>query len=142
MTPTRRYTNAAGRLALIPLVLLSACFTSPTPRRAAARDTNRGETVTLHLTDGTSRAGELLGWRESSLMALVGGRVAHLAIADIVYLTPTRNPTREIGLRTREERGDVARMSRFPFGISPTVLTALLAENKQQSADSITMRPR
>ncbi len=142
MTNPMRCSTTARRLAAMSLVLQCACFTSPSPHNAALRDTQRGEAVTLHLINGTARVGELLAVRDSSIVLLMGDRVAEAALADVADLSVNRDAWRSIRLETSAARAQVARVSRFPFGITPSALSALLAESKQQVPDPITTRPR
>jgi hypothetical protein len=106
-------------------ILLAACWTSPTPRKVALADQPRGATVTLHMTDGVVHSGELLAVRDSSLVLLLGERiaVAPLSAVESVTFAPEGTPMSASRPETLLQARSAAR---FPYGITPTALNVLL----------------
>jgi hypothetical protein len=89
--------------------------------------------VMLHMVDGSARTGELLAVRDSSLVLLRNRQVAvvpfsAVAIVDFgeTRLSLERTPAAELLDRAR-------RASRFPYGITPGAMAALLRSTGQEA---------
>ncbi|MEP7384368.1 MAG: hypothetical protein ABI910_22010 [Gemmatimonadota bacterium] len=104
------------------------------------RDTHRGEIATVHMINGTAHTGELLGVRDSSIVLLLGDRLALDALADIAAVSVGSAPSRKIAMGTSETLTKLARASRFPFGITSSALSALLEQAKQSTPDTLATR--
>lgn len=137
MTRLRHFPTHSRRWATALLVLCAACYTSASPRRAANFNAQKGETVTVHLTNGRSRVGELLGVRDSSLVLLVENRVVMGRLADVGDVAFERTPWRSIRPGTSAAVERIARVSRFPFGVTESALTELLVQTKQTAPDPL-----
>jgi hypothetical protein len=120
------------------MFMLVACWTSPKPEQEALADQQRGAAVTLRMTDGVAHSGELLSVRDTSIMLLLGQRVAVAPLSGVAsiafgqYGSPT--PAGKEGLL------DQARTAaRFPYGIPPAALTVLLRQAGQDAP--VVLRP-
>lgn len=142
MTSRSRLLGSARCLTSAALVVCTACFTSPSPRRAALVRSRHGETVTVHLTAGYSREGELLGTSDSTLVLLVGERVVVGRFVDIRGLSLRSNPSGWFRPGTREAAKPLARASRFPFGVTDVALAALLVQAKQSTPEALVIVPQ
>ncbi|MBK6487145.1 MAG: hypothetical protein IPF98_09795 [Gemmatimonadetes bacterium] len=140
MTIRSRHSTTARRLVTVSLVVLAACYTSPLPKRAAMRDTHRGEIATVRMVNGTERTGELLGVQDSSIVLLVGNRVARGTLANIAVVLVGGAPSRQITMGSGETLTRLARASRFPFGITAYTLSVLLDQAKQSTPDALATR--
>jgi hypothetical protein len=116
------------------LLALPACYTSPAPRAIALADPQRGASVTLHMTDGSARTGELLGVRDSSLVLLTNQRVV---IAPLYTITSMDLGNARLAVVRGEGSRDLldrARdASRFPYGITPAAMAVLLRSTGQDA---------
>jgi hypothetical protein len=120
--------------ALACLLVLTACYTSPAPHVVALADSQRGAMVMLHMTDGSARTGELLAVRDSSLLLLRNQRVVTAPLSSIVSMD--LGDTR-LAVAQRERPRDllerVRDASRFPYGITPAAMSALLRSTGQDA---------
>ncbi len=137
MTSLSRVFGAARRLTSAALLVCTACFTSPSPRRAALVTTKQGETVTVHLSAGYSRVGELIGTSDSTLVMLIGEHVVAGKFAEVRGVTLRSTPWQSYRPGTREAAAPLARASRFPFGVTDAALAALLAQTKQSTLEPL-----
>jgi hypothetical protein len=119
--------------ALAGLLALAACHTSPAPDVVALADSQRGAMVMLHMVDGSARTGELLAVRDSSLVLLRNRQVAVVPLSAVAIvdfgetrLSLERTPAAELLDRAR-------RASRFPYGITPGAMAALLRSTGQEA---------
>lgn len=142
MTSRSRLLGAARSLASAALVLCTACFTSPSPRRAALVHSRQGETVTVHLSTGYAREGELIGTSDSTLVLMVGERVVVGKFVEIRGVTLRSTPWRSYRPGTREAAEPLARASRFAFGVTDAALAALLAQSKQSTPEPLVIPPQ
>jgi hypothetical protein len=127
------------------LALVAGCHTSPSPESYDLARRPNGIHGTLESRAGRSIAGELLEVRDSAFVMLVGDRVTivpYRAIANASFdhqdwaafqtLTPT--PSAEARERIRWD-------SRFPYGMRPPALAALLRLSGQTEPDVVTGSP-
>lgn len=114
------------------LLFIAACYTSPTPQKVALADRPLGATVTLRMTDGVVHSGELLAVRDSSLVLLLGERVAVAALSAVesVAFAPNGVPMSAARVETWNH---VRGAARFPHGVTPAVLAILLQHAGQDA---------
>ena len=131
--------------ALVWAVALTGCFTSPHPNHFPPARSPSGAVGTVYLTDGRDYSGELLSASDTSVVVLVGHRVA---------VTPLRHVQRlsfrgfacgqfpsDACLSPRSVE-DARAVSRFPFGIPAPAFRALLERGNQTAPDSLKARNR
>jgi len=118
--------------AAVCALLLAACWTSPTPRKVALADQARGAAVTLYMTDGVVHSGELLAVRDSSLLLLLGERIAVAPLSAIQKVTFAADGSTMTGQRAQTVNY-ARRAARFPFGITPAALKVMLQQSGQDA---------
>jgi hypothetical protein len=119
-------------LAASSIVVLAGCWTSPKPELVASTDRQRGLTVTLRMTDGVAHTGELLAVRDSSIVLLLGERIAVAPVIGIdrIIFGADGWPVDGNDAGMLEHARSV---SRFPYGISPAALSTLLRHAGQDA---------
>jgi hypothetical protein len=127
--PTARRASA-----LACLFVVTACYTSLAPHEVALADSQRGTMVMLHMADGSARTGELLAVRDSSLVLLRNQRVVTASLSSIasIDLGDTRLDIAQ-GERTHDLLMRIRDASRFPYGITPAAMAALLRSTGQDA---------
>ena len=146
---TATLAGAARRLAVAAALLAAAtaptaCHTSPPPEQYTPARDPRGVGGTLTMQDGRTVAGELLAVDDSSFVMLAGRRVGVARFgavrrAAFAHLGPV---SRSSGGRPTPQMLERARLlSRFPFGIPPAAMTALLADAQQAAPDDLAAGP-
>lgn len=144
MTTGRSGPAGAGRrlhLLALAAALLSACHTSPPPERYPPARDPRGVAGTVAMRNGQKHEGELLAIDDSAYVLLVRGRVGvapFTAVNSARFAEQSNFPTSSEGAApTRRARERARLVSRFPFGIPPVALAALLAEARQDAPDDL-----
>jgi hypothetical protein len=135
-------TSRRGAAVLALLYAAPACHTSPDPADAAHSSDNRGVYGVVEV-GGTAHYAELLSISDSMLVVLrAGDRVT------VVPVQPTGVRVSFAGVSassydrthlTEEEMRRARAASRFPYGITPEAMRALLAYSRQAAPD--TLRP-
>ena len=128
--------------------ILTACMTSPDPRSSPRSTSPYGQHTRLYLENGRSVAGELLAVTDTAWYLMVGGRVGSARTAAIAAMSVDlgKRGIQTVGLRDgaglNARRTEAARDgARFPHGIPPEIMTALLARSSQSEADDLVTRP-
>ena len=128
--------------------ILTACMTSPAPRDSPRATSPYGQHTTLVLANGRSVAGELLAVTDTAWYLMVGGRVASARTAAITSMTVDLGKRGNHTVQLRDGAGLNAKRTqaardgaRFPHGIPPDIMTALLARSSQSEADDLGTRP-
>lgn len=126
-------------------LLLTACRTSAPPRQAAERDTHLGSTGTVRLADGNGATGELLAVEDSAFVLLTSQRILVVLFDGVsearfggtasFEFGPGRRPRESVIKQWRDD-------SRFPFGMTPRAMTALLAATLYTQPDTLNVRRR
>jgi hypothetical protein len=119
-------------------IAASACFsTSRTPQDDVLYSVGGGE-VSLRLLDGRERVGELLAATDSSFTILDHHHVvvAPRSTVDRIEFGFTRIDVAAHGLST-DDRETLTRHSRFPYGMSATVLSKLLSDSNQREPETL-----
>ena len=125
--------GALAALAVVPALV--ACRTSPPPRTIPHATSPYGEQISVTLKDNRSFVGELLAVSDSSLMLMVHNRVAFARAGAISAVRASRFALRysDAAGPPSKELEKARRGARYPYGISPEVLAALLAKTSQSS---------
>lgn len=130
----------ATMAALTGAMLVGACYTSPKPQAIPEATSLNGELGTVTLAYGRTFSGELLAVTDTSWVMLVGNRVSMVRSAALqkVLVPSTGDIAYSGGKATSATRLEAARHAvRFPYGISPDVMSALLAKSGQQAPDDL-----
>jgi hypothetical protein len=133
MTAARRARR--GMLAGIA-ALAAACMTSGDPRAYPQATSAFGAEVTVSLVGGGGVQGELLAVTDTSVLLMVRDRVVVARGAAIIIIAAGRtwfsyaNGGPRIASLER-----LRRLSRFPYGIAPATMAALLAKSAQSAPD-------
>lgn len=142
MTANRAGRRLAPHRSLITLALaaaLAGCRTSPKPTAIFQATSPYGEQISVTLKDGRSHVGELLAVTDTALIVMVQNRVA---IARAVAIALARTSRFRLGYAAgtvrKKELDNARRGARFPYGMSPEVLSALLTKTSQSSPDDLT----
>jgi hypothetical protein len=137
---TRRLPSAA----FAGLLLLGGCYTSTNPQGYFRGAIANGVSGVLRVHDGRTVRGELLEVRDSAYVLLVS---AHVTVVPYRTISSAKfeeqdwtmsgffaNPSPQTRERLRWD-------SRFPFGIRPAAMDALLRASGQTEPDVITSLP-
>jgi hypothetical protein len=126
--------------AMLLAATLTACLTSPSTTTAVREDNQRGTIGGVRMNNGTEHYGELLALDDSSVVLLTNNRVAVGALSHVVRLTFDDLDVRDVavnhGLQWSELRKG-QELSRFPYGITPSAMSLLLANAKQKTLDRL-----
>jgi hypothetical protein len=135
--------SARAFLKVALVVLTSACVhTSQSPEEDVV-SAIRGGDVSLLLSDGDERDGELLAVVDSAFVILDGARVVVAPRPSVLLIDFgfTRIELPPDGLSARD-RETLVRRSRFPYGMSSAALNALLQAANQRAPEIVrTIRP-
>jgi len=137
---TRVPTLGAALLAAT-LTTTLACFTSPRPQEMPVALGPRGAIVDAKLRDGSHARGELLEVNADALVLLSDARVL---VVPRERIESAKAPGlgffayRSYGSAPLAMSDDIAFQARYPRGVPPTVLTALLADARQSAPDTAT----
>jgi hypothetical protein len=145
-------TLALRRVGMLSLIIgagvLAGCMTSRPPRTFPRATSPNGEFLTLDLANGHQVAGELLAATDTAWYLMVNGRVGSVRAAAIVGLQRGVFDNRAYRWSFPAGEGpspgrtrDVRDGARFPHGLTPEVLAALLATTSQSAPDDLE-RPR
>ena len=138
----RRFFRGSSRwcaTALAGLVASTACHTSPAPDVVALADSQHGAMVMLHMVDGPARTGELLAVRDSSLLLLRNRQVVVAPLSAVASVDFGETSVRVERTSVAELLERARRASRFPFGITPGAMAALLRSTGQDAP--VELRP-
>jgi hypothetical protein len=116
---------------------VAACvhYTSGDPKRDPRATSPYGIVGTVMLPSGASVSGELLTVTDTSYVLLADRRIVVVPFASEVTATFNTLPRAVFGRPTRPEMDRLKLESRFPYGIPPVAMTALLAKYSQQGPD-------
>ena len=125
-------------------VLATGCMTSRAPQNLPQATSPFGQSATVRVDDGHEVTGELLAVTDSAWYLMVDGRVSSVRTGAIIMVRVTN--VGNVWLKANPGgygvTVDVARQgARFPHGISPAVLTTLLANASQAAPDDLSRRP-
>ena len=129
-----------GALLLMLSLFPSACMTSKSPRSIPQAHSARGVLSTLVLRDGREQTGELIVVSDSGYVLFAHDRIWIARFGDVgrVILPVGGAGTVNLGPKPTAKMLDRARLlSRFPYGISPTLMTTLLTASKQEVPDDL-----
>jgi hypothetical protein len=128
-------------LAIVAGALMTlSCYTSPKPQAIREATNPYGARGTVTLSFGRKFEGELLALTDTSLVMLVDGRVATVrtsAMSELVM--PMAGVLKYAGGRapSSKQLERARHMMRYPYGIQPGVMAALLAKSAQQAPDDL-----
>ena len=139
--------HGRGRsLAVLSLLmaLLTSCQTSPAPDTVPQAVSPYGEQATVTLVGGRRFRGELLALSDTAWIFMMDRKVAmgrirgvqsvELNGVGVITYVPDHFPS-------EKQLNDARRRARFPYGISPAVMAALLAKTSQASPDDLEAMP-
>lgn len=132
--------RARSAALLLTVAAATACHTSPPPAEVAQATSFHGARVTVSLADGRSADGELLAASDTALVLLVNGRVASVRNAALLKVDIPEFGTFDYGPNVGDSAKHAERIrtvARFPFGIAPPAMTALLARTSQTEPDDL-----
>ena len=125
-------------------ILLASCHTSPAPEAVPEAVSPYGQPVLVTLVGGRRFRGELLALTDTAWILMMAKKVAMGRIRGIesVELDGVGVITYAAGKFPTEQKLDAARRrARFPYGISPGVMAALLTKTSQASPDDLEAMP-
>lgn len=131
-------TRIIPAFALGAALMSAACIhTSPDPEKEA-RERVRGEGYELALKSGQHVYGELLAVTDTTIVLLVGYRVA-VAPRPIVtaIVSGWQLLSTPDGVIPSDDLATLRHRSRFPYGITSVAMTALLRASGQSSPDTL-----
>ena len=130
-----RYGEMMNRLTvtLAVAVVLTACAVGPKVKNFVPAQKPSGVETSLKLDGGGSVTGELLAVEETALVILSGNNVTRVAYESIDSGTFPQTAIRIGGhqLPRADARERLRLLSRFPQGLTPTLLSSLLAAYRQ-----------
>ncbi len=129
-----------GALLLMLSLFPTACMTSKSPKSIPQAHSARGVLSTLVLRDGREQTGELIVVNDSGYVLFAHDRIWIARFGDVsrVILPVGGAGTVNLGPKPTAKMLDRARLlSRFPYGISPTLMTTLLTASKQETPDDL-----
>lgn len=132
--------RSRARVLLLMLPLFSACKTSKSPQSIPQAQSPRGVLGTFVLRNGREQVGELIAVNDSGYILLAHDRIGIARFTDVrrAILPIAGSYTLKLGLSPSAKMLEHARLlSRFPFGISATVMTTLLTASKQEVLDDL-----
>jgi hypothetical protein len=145
MTTLHRRRALATARALAGAVALASCRTSPPPQAVPQATSPYGAHSIVTLVDGKTFDGEVLAITDSSWILMVGDRVASVrdgAISNVRVADLGELRYADGGRPSASELHRARRVTRFPYGIAPEAMAALLAKSTQSSPDDLeTRRP-
>ncbi len=129
------------RVALVACALLPACFTSPRATADPRATLARGITCDVAYSNRRPLQGELLAVGDSAYTLLVGQTVVvamyHNAISASFHIPRSGGSRTGVnGWPSQTVRDDVVSYARFPLGIPPQALSALLRAGGQVAPDT------
>ena len=129
-----------GALLLMLSLFPTACMTSKRPQSIPQAKSPRGVLSTLVLRDGREQTGELIVVSDSGYVLFAHDRIWIARFGDVgrVILPVGGAGTVNLGPKPTAKMLDRARLlSRFPYGISPTLMATLLTASKQEVPDDL-----
>lgn len=124
-------------------LLAASCHTSPKPQAVPQATNPFGVRGTVSLAYGRSYEGELLAVTDTSWVMLVDGRVSMVRTTAVHEVSvPTVGTLKYANGRAKSnvrlERAQ--RLTRYPYGIPPEAMAALLAKASQEAPDDLELK--
>ena len=118
---------------IVLTVLLAGCAVGPRVETFKPARSPAGVEASLDLTDGRLMQGELLAVEEPGLTLLIGNSVTQVPYARVrkASFAQTRIVIDQSKPWSAAVREELRLLSRFPQGLTPTLLTSLLAAYRQ-----------
>ena len=126
-----------GAFCVVALVAACLRYTSGDPSKDPRAFSPLGPVGTVYLTNGARYYGELLAVDDSSYVLLSNGRVIKIPIGNDVSASFSVLPYTIRGYPPARHLEQLRLESRFPQGIPPAAMTAILARQRQEAPDVV-----